>query len=48
MITGMVVDATGSFVNALLISAAVSVTGALFYLFVVKNPIVDPASASQE
>ena len=48
VITGMVVDATGSFVNALLISAAVSVTGALFYLFVVKNPIVDPASASQE
>ncbi len=42
LITGMVVDRTGSFVNALLISAAVSLAGALIYLFVVKDPITDP------
>jgi hypothetical protein len=41
----MVVDSTGSFVNALLISAAVAAVGALFYLFVVRDPIVDDAVA---
>jgi sugar phosphate permease len=45
VITGMVVDSTGSFVNALLISAAVAAVGALFYLFVVRDPIVDDAVA---
>lgn len=43
LVTGIVVDRTGSFVIALLISAVVSVIGALAYLFVVKNPIADPA-----
>jgi len=43
LITGIVVDQTGSFVNALLISAAVSLAGALVYLVVVKEPISDPA-----
>ena len=39
VITGFVVKETGSFVMALLIAAAVSVVGALFYAFVVKDPI---------
>lgn len=39
LITGIVVDQTGSYINALLISAAVSVAGALVYFFVVKDPI---------
>jgi len=43
LVTGIVVDQTGSFVNALLISAAVSLAGALVYLVVVKEPISDPA-----
>lgn len=43
LITGIVVDQTGSFVNALLISAAVSLAGALIYFVVVKDPIADPA-----
>jgi sugar phosphate permease len=41
IITGVIVDATGSFVNALLISAGISLAGALVYLFVVKDPIID-------
>jgi MFS family permease len=45
LITGIVVDQTGSFVNALLISAGVSLVGALAYLFIVKEPIADPAAA---
>ena len=45
IITGLVVDKTGSFVNALLISAAVSAAGALVYLFVVKDPVPDRAAA---
>jgi len=44
IITGLVVDTTGSFVNALLISAAVSAGGALVYLFVVKDPVPDRAA----
>jgi len=44
LITGIVVDRTGSFVNALLISAAVSLAGALIYFLVVKDPIPDPAA----
>jgi MFS family permease len=47
LITGIVVDQTGSFVNALLISAVVAVAGALAYIFIVKDPIADPASAQQ-
>jgi MFS family permease len=39
LITGMVVDQTGSYVNALLISAGVSLAGALVYFVVVKDPI---------
>ncbi len=47
LITGMVVDKTGSFVNALLIAAAVSFIGALFYFFVVKNPVPDDTDTVQ-
>ena len=36
-ITGIVVDQTHSFVNALLISAGVAFAAALVYMFVVKN-----------
>lgn len=42
LITGIVVDRTGSFVNALLISAVVSLAGALIYFFVVRDPIPEP------
>ena len=38
LITGIVVDTTHSFVNALLISAAISFAGALVYLFVIRDP----------
>jgi sugar phosphate permease len=44
VITGYVVDSTGSFVLALLIAAAVAVAGALVYLVVVRDPISDPAT----
>jgi cyanate permease len=46
ILTGVIVDRTGSFVNALLVAAAVAVAGGLFYLFVVKNPIADPGKAA--
>jgi sugar phosphate permease len=39
VVTGMVVDQTHSFVNALLISAAVAFIAALIYMFVVKDPV---------
>ena len=39
VITGFVVKETGSFVLALLIAAAVALVGAVFYAFVVKDPI---------
>ena len=39
VITGVVVDQTHSFVNALLISAAVAFAAALVYMFVVDKPI---------
>lgn len=42
LITGIVVDETGSFVNALLISACVALAGALAYILIVKAPIADP------
>jgi sugar phosphate permease len=45
IITGIVVDQTHSFVNALLISAAVAFAAAFVYLFVVKE--VAPESARQ-
>ena len=44
IITGVIVDTTHSFVNALLISAAVSLAGALAYLFGVKDPVVSNRS----
>lgn len=47
LVTGIVVDRTGSFVNALLISAAVSLVGALVYFLVVRQPIADPADKAQ-
>ena len=40
-ITGIVVDQTHSFVNALLISAGVAFAAALAYLFLVRVPIAD-------
>ena len=40
IITGIIVDTTHSFVDALLISAAVAVAGALSYIFLVRAPIV--------
>lgn len=46
-ITGVVVDQTHSFVNALLISAAVAFAAALVYMFVVVRPIESqPASVT--
>ncbi|WP_287497724.1 MFS transporter [Pandoraea sp. CB10b_02] len=39
LITGIVVDRTHSFVNALLISAALAVVAAFIYLLVVREPI---------
>lgn len=45
-VTGVIVDTTHSFVNALLISAVISFAGALVYLFVIKDPIPDPAESA--
>ncbi len=45
LITGIVVDKTGSFVNALLISACVALAGAFAYILIVKAPIADPVKA---
>ncbi len=39
VVTGMIVDATGSFVGALSIGAAAAASGALIYLFGVTRPI---------
>jgi MFS family permease len=39
LITGIVVDRTHSFVNALIVSAAVACVSAMSYLFIVKSPI---------
>jgi sugar phosphate permease len=47
IITGVIVDTTHSFVDALLISAAVSVAGALIYLFGVKDPVVSFGTTSR-
>lgn len=44
-ITGIVVDRTHSFVNAFLISAAVSFAAALVYMFVVRAPIAERSSS---
>jgi sugar phosphate permease len=44
-ITGVVVDRTHSFINALLISAAVAFIAALVYMFVVDKPIEGTAPA---
>jgi len=45
-VTGVVVDRTHSFVNALLISAVVSFVAALIYMFVVDKPIASDAVPS--
>lgn len=45
-VTGVVVDRTHSFVNALLISAAVAFAAALVYMFVVDKPIASDAVLS--
>ena len=47
IITGVIVDTTHSFINALLISAAVSVADALVYLFGVKDPVVSFARSAE-
>jgi sugar phosphate permease len=39
ILTGFIVDKTGSFVMALVLGAAISLAGALIYLFVVTRPI---------
>jgi MFS family permease len=50
ILTGFIVDRTGSFVMALVLGAAISLTGALIYLFAVTRPIsgaeLESASAS--
>ena len=46
VITGFVVDRTGSFVLALVIAAGVAVAGAIVYLVVVRDPISDPADSA--
>jgi sugar phosphate permease len=43
IITGVIVDTTHSFVDALLIAAAVAIGGALSHIFLVKTPIPDHA-----
>lgn len=48
ILTGVIVDSTHSFVNALLISAAVSLAGALIYLFGVKDPVVSVSRAEAQ
>lgn len=50
VITGMVVDRTHSFVNALVISAVIAMIAAVVYLVLVREPIADsdlPLSESQ-
>jgi sugar phosphate permease len=44
LITGIIVDRTHSFVNALLISAAIAFAAALIYLFVVRAPVTPDAA----
>jgi cyanate permease len=50
IVTGFIVDKTGSFVMALVLGAGISLAGALIYLFVVTRPIsgaeLESASAS--
>lgn len=41
VITGVIVDRTGSFVYALVIAAAVALAGAVSYLLLVREPIAD-------
>jgi len=48
IITGFVLDQTGSFVNALLISAAVAAVAAVALVALVRNPIADRSAAGQE
>jgi cyanate permease len=48
VITGIVVDQTHSFVNALLISAGVAFAAAFVYLFVVKEVSAAPLSDAAE
>jgi len=46
VVTGVIVDRTGSFVYALVIAAAVALAGAVSYLFLVRDPIKDVPSAA--
>lgn len=41
ILTGLIVDLTGSFTLALVLAAAISVAGAVIYLVVVKQPITE-------
>ena len=45
MLTGFIVQASGSFVPALILSAVVSVASAFVYLLVVREPVELPAAA---
>jgi nitrate/nitrite transporter NarK len=47
IVTGIIVDTTGSFVLALLIGAAMAVLGALVYLVMVTRPISGADSEDQ-
>ncbi len=40
MVTGFIVEASGSFVPALLVAAVIGVASAVIYLFVVRDPVV--------
>lgn len=46
VITGVIVDRTGSFIYALVIAAAVALAGAISYLFLVRDPIKDVKAAT--
>jgi sugar phosphate permease len=48
LVTGIVVDRTHSFVNALLISAVVAVIAAFFYMLVVREPIKERDAQAAE
>ncbi|HHG8917972.1 TPA: MFS transporter [Klebsiella oxytoca] len=46
IITGMILDNTGSFTLALVASSVIAFMASLVYFFMVNKPIVDPAAAS--
>ncbi len=40
MVTGFIVQATGSFIPALMVAAVIGIASAIIYLFVVRDPVV--------